>query len=255
MPGFAVGHKAHAGIKTYQDAAERLGTKTSRKLENNTYLERTEDGGIAVRLHATRVVTYRPDGSCVLNSGGFRTTTTKDRINRYSPVPLHTDGGVWYIGNWLTVGPKILYHDGLTIAPNGAPGGLIETEEDRAKVRQLKQDVKTYCDGFTTALDAGDVPQPSGADCWGCWRYSIDGLPLVALESGHIREHVRESYYVPSLLVRALEAAGAGPAWKEYVQARMVGREPKFFGLGSTAPKYIRKMLRRYIMRQLGFQQ
>ena len=53
-----------------------------RKMENNTYLVRRIDGGIAVRLHNTDVLLFRPNGSIVLNSGRWRTTTTKDRMNR-----------------------------------------------------------------------------------------------------------------------------------------------------------------------------
>ena len=59
------------------------GRMQSRKVANNTWLERRGHGYIALRLHATNVAEFFDDGSVVLNSGGWRTMTTKDRINRF----------------------------------------------------------------------------------------------------------------------------------------------------------------------------
>lgn len=41
---------------------------------------------MAVRLHNTDVVTYHPDGTATLYTGGWMTVTTKDRINAWSPA-------------------------------------------------------------------------------------------------------------------------------------------------------------------------
>jgi hypothetical protein len=73
---------------TYTAADTKLQGRNhrSRKIANNTYLERRQDGVIAVRLHNTDVVTLYSDGRVVLNSGGWRTSTTAQRINSYSPV-------------------------------------------------------------------------------------------------------------------------------------------------------------------------
>lgn len=56
-----------------------------RKLANNTYLEEAEDGAFAIRLHSTRIVTFYESGRIKLDTGGWRTVTTKDRINRCLP--------------------------------------------------------------------------------------------------------------------------------------------------------------------------
>ena len=63
------------------------------RLGNNTYLESYVDGckvdRICVRLHNTNIVTFCEDGRIVLNTDGYRTATTKDRINQF------ISGRVW----------------------------------------------------------------------------------------------------------------------------------------------------------------
>jgi hypothetical protein len=83
----------------FEQATEKLGNKTSRKLENNTYLERLDNDTLGVRLHRTYVVKIHRDGTFTLDNGGWRTVTTKDRINSYAPVRLYQQKHVWYLGN------------------------------------------------------------------------------------------------------------------------------------------------------------
>ncbi len=96
---------------TYEDATGMMkGARNGRrKLGNNTYLEERlhpdcdRDNcpkhpiDYAVRLHRTDVVTLHPDGSQTLNSGGWRTVTTKDRINAYSMARVWSDRGEWKV--------------------------------------------------------------------------------------------------------------------------------------------------------------
>lgn len=81
---------------TYQELDALLGSRDSRKIGNNTYAERLGDGVIGVRLHGTHVVILSAH-SIVLNSGGWHTLTTKDRINTFLPYPwrLVQKNGRW----------------------------------------------------------------------------------------------------------------------------------------------------------------
>ena len=56
-----------------------------RKLAHNTYVEQDGDGSIGVRFHATRILTFHPDGSFTVNTGGYHTVTTKQRLNALMP--------------------------------------------------------------------------------------------------------------------------------------------------------------------------
>jgi hypothetical protein len=90
---------------TYQEAKAILDKSRNgqKKLENNTYMMFLPGGplDIAVRLHSTNVVTLHADGTYTLDSGGWRTVTTKDRINKYAPLDpsrhVYQLKGQWYI--------------------------------------------------------------------------------------------------------------------------------------------------------------
>jgi hypothetical protein len=56
------------------------------KIANHTHLERASNGeAITIRLHSTQIVTYWRNGAIVVNSGGYRSTTTKARMNTVLP--------------------------------------------------------------------------------------------------------------------------------------------------------------------------
>ena len=47
-----------------------------------TTVERTENGSVRVIYHSTPVVEVTADGTVTLNNGGWRTNTTKARMNQ-----------------------------------------------------------------------------------------------------------------------------------------------------------------------------
>ncbi len=49
-----------------------------------TTVKRNTDGTLVVRYHSTDVVTVYPNGKIVLNTGGYRSATTKTRMNQAS---------------------------------------------------------------------------------------------------------------------------------------------------------------------------
>lgn len=68
-----------------------------RKVGNNTYAEILNDDTVAIKLHNTYVVKIHADGTYTLNSGGWQTVTTKDRINQYSPVRVYQEKYQWFV--------------------------------------------------------------------------------------------------------------------------------------------------------------
>lgn len=68
-----------------------------RKVGNNTYAEILHDGSVGIMLHSTYVVKIHPDNTRTLNSGGWQTLTTKDRINQYSPVRVYQRKFEWFV--------------------------------------------------------------------------------------------------------------------------------------------------------------
>lgn len=115
--------------RTFAELNALLGSKQGRKLGNNTYAVRLAPDTIGVRLHSTIVVTLTPT-RIVLNSGGWHTVTTKDRLNTYLPQTwgVCQERGLWYLrryvctngeGNYLAVNAG--YRDGITLelGPHG----------------------------------------------------------------------------------------------------------------------------------------
>jgi hypothetical protein len=68
-----------------------------RKVGNNTYAEILHDGSVGIMLHSTYVVKIHPDNTHTLNSGGWQTLTTKDRINQYSPIRVYQRKFEWFV--------------------------------------------------------------------------------------------------------------------------------------------------------------
>ena len=83
-------------MRNFNDAIAKLNGRDSRKVDNNTYLERLSPDEIGVRLHNTYVVRYFRNGSVTIHSGGWHTVTTKDRINSYSPASVTQRKYEWF---------------------------------------------------------------------------------------------------------------------------------------------------------------
>lgn len=101
-------------LKDWKSARKALGEKDEKNIGNNTKLVRMPNNDIAVTLHGHRVVRYRKGGVTQVSSAGYRTTTTKDRINRYTPasVSVVQRDYEWYLKK---NGKKRDFHDGMEI--------------------------------------------------------------------------------------------------------------------------------------------
>jgi hypothetical protein len=79
--------KLKATPKNFAEALIVLNGKSAVRLGNNTYLEQiiSSQGQLAitVRLHNTNIVIFHHDGRVTLHTGGYRTVTTKGRINQF----------------------------------------------------------------------------------------------------------------------------------------------------------------------------
>lgn len=97
---------------TLDQALDKLDGRDSRKLGNNTYLERIDADTVGIRLHRTYVVTLH-DGRFSLDSGGWRTPTTKSRMNDYAPCRVVQERGEWWV---CFNGERHRFTDGITFS-------------------------------------------------------------------------------------------------------------------------------------------
>ena len=216
--------------------------REGRNIAGNTRLERRGDT-IALRYHSTDVVTYHPDGSLTLDSNGWRTVTTKERMNWALPRGLHLrqDKGVWFVGaSWFDNGTP--FADGMRIGPSGGitGGGTATPAKDRA----LKRRVRTFAQ---LCADALPLPLPDDGDCWFCYLLTKDGQTLGDRADGtdHLDSHIAKGYIVPSLVYRALKEKGCASAYFSGA----------FTSDGWLEPSQceVKRPVYRYILRRYGF--
>ena len=231
-----------------------------RKIDNNTYLERRPPDTIVVRLHDTDIIGFEANGDVWLNSGGWRTVTTKDRLNAFSGHRVYSFKGVWYVDRSHDV-PGYVFDDGITFHADGTVTD--QGRDDAAQRRKDKRGAKRYATDYVAALKAGKVPSPSAGDCLICCSFQEkQGGP------DHIRSHFEEPYYVPSLVVRAMESCGSSQVSKEACALGFARGD----GIEYIAPQNInvleridsqwtaigfeqlRKSIYRHVLKELGYQ-
>lgn len=101
------------------EARSALRGRKSRKVGNNTYMEQDEVNPetVHLRLHSTRIITWEADGTIKLNSGGWRTVTTKKRMNDYTPFTVYQKDHEWYVCRWGV--HDIPFEDGMVLKADG----------------------------------------------------------------------------------------------------------------------------------------
>lgn len=190
----------------FTDCKNIIKNRESKKMGNNTYLHLIP-GGYALRLHQTDIIEYYP-GYCILKTGGWFTNTTKDRLNKYSPVFIHTKNSIWYIGDYND--NTILYYDRIKIDYSGNIKSKIQKPAKvEKKTKAIKAKIKKYAAGCVDLVKSGDCI-PSGGDCWYCCLRTEDNKTLgdASENNDHLLQHIKDGYYVPSLVVNAIKEAG-----------------------------------------------
>lgn len=107
---------------TYDGMLEILNGKISRTVGNNTTLRIDTDQCIRVRLHNTDVVTYNPNGAILLDTGGWFTVTTRNRMDTWSPVLMMQKNFVWFV---CAISDIQGYYDADYETPEGWKGAWI----------------------------------------------------------------------------------------------------------------------------------
>ena len=70
-------------METYESLEKKIGGKRRyKKIAPNTVAHRVS-AGVSILFHATPIVHFWGDGRVVVSAGGYKTRTTKERINRY----------------------------------------------------------------------------------------------------------------------------------------------------------------------------
>lgn len=154
------GAKMRHTISDYASAKRAARELRNGKLGNNTWIfERPGEGGevvVVIILHSTPIVTYHEDDSVTLNSGGYRTVTTKARMNEVVPAWVHIrqTKREWYVSAGSFSGP---FYDGIRLYPKGEPFGHRRNPGSGSQRQHFAQD--TWLDPEEYAYPAGSLRQ------------------------------------------------------------------------------------------------
>jgi len=117
----------------------------------------------------------------------------------------------------------------------------------------MKQ-ITTFTKNYVNALFQGKVGKPGPGDCWYCALHTVeDKKPLgEAINSpSHLREHIRERYYVPSLLWNATRAFQVSKV-AQWTLGGLWGYCEPFTGFETIARAQLRSSLRQYLKKHLS---
>lgn len=163
-------------VHDYATARNFLGHREKRKLANNTLIAHLGQGHIGVKLHRTWIVIYYPDGNIELNSGGYQTVTTKQRMNELLPPWLGVvqRRGDWFLHNTIT-GQSVPFHDGEVVdgvRPDTALPGESRTNPPGAQVRRNPGRFSSKLDEWVYILSL-DGPDEELGDVGGFGYYAL----------------------------------------------------------------------------------
>ena len=170
----------------------------SRIIARNTFEWYDAKGNRFVRLHYTDVLIFRKDGLVEFNSGGYKTPTTKDRINNnQDQAYIYQEKSVWYIkgraeDELIVFFDGIKFEDGRCLNPKKSTAEHKRVLKDLARIKKYVEKIKTM----------DELPRPDGGDCLYC---QMDNTSEYCA-----REHLKEMYIHGSLIRNALRWRGYG---------------------------------------------
>jgi len=205
------------------------------RITDNTMEYELPDGETCWQFHETIIARRFPDGRMWLRSGGFRTPTTKERLNRI--LDLCKTGARIYQerGKWIVTrnGNQTEFIEEMTLPTDGLPD-----HQDR-KTDILHKQIERYVRKVARMIDKGTLPQPSNGDCWGCLMFDSKLKPGERTkDDSHYRNHLEEQYVHGSLVLLALKWCGYGPAVVS--------------GAFPATKSMITRSVRKFLRRQLG---
>ena len=213
----------------------------SKKVDNNTYLIQNNDN-IAIKLHNTEVIKFYPD-KIVLNSGGWYTPTTKDRLNSFSGYQINQESGIWHIG---VNGKTYKFNDNMVIYENGTVenAGIDTSKEDK----KFKAQVKKFAENCSNALP---LDKPGNGDCWYCAMVTTENKTLgdSFKDTDHLKSHIEENYIVPSLVYHALKEKGV----TDMIMSCAFNKTQNIGYLQDIVKDKVKTSVYRYILKRFGF--
>ena len=194
-------------MSTKKEIMEGIEATESKIVANNTIRYTKPDGTEVIRLHKTDILKFTSDGVIEFNSGGWKTPTTKNRMNQFqSSWNIIQDKSIWYLcpkgsydkHNGIPFFDGIKTKNGKVINPNKSA-----IKKEKALLKQIQ----AYC---KKVKELPELPLPNNGDCWYCLLKTQEDKSLgdIVGNTDHLKSHLKEKYIHGSLIINALKHAG-----------------------------------------------
>lgn len=246
----------------------------SKFVDNNTVEYTTADGRRVIRLHDTDIITFMPNGKIILNSGGWKTMTTKNRINGFLDgtddlsIGISQVKGMWYVEvsrrgaeiesehgckyrPWNVV-QSVPFVDGIEIYRGRVLSKYVKKSDAiEAEKKKLDKMVDKYMQAVQEAIKEGKTV-PDDGDCWYCLMQTQSGETLGDAfgDHSHIMSHIKEGYVPAALIWNAVKESGYRPEF--WLHPQLMGSRVDEISKKDSVPM---RAVRKYVKRRLGMAQ
>ena len=226
-------------MTTKSEAFNGEAPQSSRKINNNTFSYNDGSSQKVIRLHNTDIMHFQDNGSIMLDSGGWRTVTTKARMNEYLPsyYQVYQKNYTWYVSDGLG---SIPFYDGMTL-----PSAFKQSSKKSDRIIKKEKDLTKKINKYVALLDDfEELPVPNGGDCWYCLFFDSDIKGgNKSNDTSHLVGHLKDGYIMGAILVNALRSTGYSDDGIGY----HLHSEPD-----SWSRKLVKRSLKRFLRLSLG---
>jgi hypothetical protein len=171
--------------------------KDIKRIAHNTF-DYLHNGIRKIRYTDTDIIIFNKN-YIILNTGGFYTNTTKNRINEFlNHGYIYQNKGIWYYRQHTEEirffnGIKIDINTGKVLNKNKTP----KTKKLDNYNKRINKLINAYCNKINKIES---LPNNISGDCLYC-----QSNELSQYNNDHLLSHLKEKYIMKSLILRALE--------------------------------------------------
>lgn len=175
----------------------------------NRIAHHTPDSAIAVEFNKRKLITLKPDGTHIIDTGGWRSPDVRSKIElaiRKFGLTITQQNGIWYIAHVdLTNRDRYIFADGMSIKDGEVKGADLDTDYTRVS-RKL---IDKYVSNWAKTWIKGDLPPPNPSDPYTFYGVVADKKePNLAEMRQQTFEYLDSEYYFGSMIMVAIKDVG-----------------------------------------------